>query len=109
MRHYKATRWNAPSSDAAKPVWTRDCKDHAAVRQTTYMEIADIYGTSGCSKQEPYWTYTVLGIIETPRGKLVVEPGDWIVEPMDGAIMVIPDNLYHRLCELSEELLHVTS
>jgi hypothetical protein len=105
MRQFKATRWNTPDEKGV-PAWTRDNADHPAVRPTHYMEIADLYGTSGCSKGYPYWTYVAMGIIDTNRGKVVVEPGDWIIEPMEGVYLVVTDTHYRQLCGEPEEATH---
>lgn len=88
--------WNKPDKDG-KPKHTDECKDHPAVRRTSYMEIHHLIGTSGCSKEEPYWTWMVMGVIETPRGKLVVNPGDWIVEPLKGYYQVLTDEQFKAL------------
>jgi len=84
----RQVRWNW-QGEGKRPLDTRECHDHPAVRGTTYMEISDLLGTSGCSKEEPYWVWSCMGIIETNRGKQVVCPGDWIVEPIKGLYQVL--------------------
>jgi hypothetical protein len=54
------------------------------VRRTSYVEVAQLLGTSGCSKEPPYWDWSVLGILDTPRGPRVLCPGDWIVTNATG-------------------------
>ncbi len=74
MHYLTAVQWNKDIIRA------RDCEDHPKVRSTSYMEVYNLIGTSGCSNEEPYWNWEVLGVIETPNGKLVVNPGTWIIE-----------------------------
>jgi hypothetical protein len=31
-------------------------------------------------KTPPYWSWEVVGILETPEGKLVISLGDWIIK-----------------------------
>lgn len=76
----------------------RDCNDHPAVRGTDYMEIHNLLGTSGCSPQEPYWDWSVMGVIQTTHGKQVVVPGDWIGTLIDGVYVVV-SNAEYRMCE----------
>ena len=58
--------------------------DHPAVRQTWYAEVADELGTSGCSREEPHWSWQAMGMIDTPEGKHAVIPGDWIITGIKG-------------------------
>jgi len=58
--------------------------DHPAVRATTYAEIAKLLGTSGCSKEPPYWSWQAMGVIDTPEGAYAVIPGDWIIKGIKG-------------------------
>ena len=87
-----AVRWN----DASNPVNSYECKDSDHVRGTSYSEVFDTIGTSGCSKEYPYYIWSVLGVIETPRGKLVVSPGDWIVTFSSGRIEAYSDSEYRE-------------
>lgn len=91
VRH--PTRWNAPS-DTGGPIWARDCKDHPLVRGTDYSEVFKLIGTSGCSRSPEMWQWTVLGVLETPKGNLLVYPGDWIVEVVKGYFIIMPDADY---------------
>lgn len=74
--------------------WFED-GDHPAVRRTSYMEIADLLTTSGCSKHEPYWVWSAMGILELPNGKLAVCPGDWILTHATGSHIVVTDEEYN--------------
>lgn len=78
-----AIRWNVPQpvegEDFLRPVLGYECKDHPDVRGTSYSEVAELLGSSGCSRQEPWWSWSVLGVLETERGKIVIGPGDWII------------------------------
>ncbi|MGG4591833.1 hypothetical protein ACLPJK_26600 [Pseudomonas aeruginosa] len=106
-----ATRWNVPGEitkatkkhlategvevPEAAAVPARYCKDHPAVRGSDYTEISILLGTSGCSQEDPYWTWDVLGVVPTPRGKLVVCPGDWVITyPTIDLVMVVSDEQY---------------
>ena len=51
---------------------------HPSIRPTSYMEVHQLLGTSGCSNDAAMWDWSVLGVIENPRGKVVVFPGDVI-------------------------------
>lgn len=54
------------------------------VRGASYREIAGMLNTSGCSKELPYWQWSVMGVIETHSGKYALSPGDWIVTGVKG-------------------------
>jgi len=75
-------------------IWNPDAKrtgeleDQTIVRATSYMEVNTLLGTSGCSKDQNLWSWEVLGIIETQRGRLVVCPGDLVTELPDGVYIV---------------------
>lgn len=86
-------QWNAtePPQDA------RNCKDHPAVRNTDYMEVHHLTGTSGCSPQHPHWTWPVLGVIEDETSKQLVVPGDWIFEVSEGKYVVVHANQYEAI------------
>jgi hypothetical protein len=58
--------------------------DHPAVRRSSYAEIAQLLGTSGCSAEPPYWGWDRLGVVETLEGMHVVCPGDFIVTGIKG-------------------------
>lgn len=86
-------QWNAtePPQDA------RNCKDHPAVRNTDYMEVHHLTGTSGCSPQHPYWTWPVLGVIEDKSSKQLVIPGDWIFEVCEDKYVVVHAHQYEAI------------
>lgn len=86
-------QWNAtePPQDA------RNCKDHPAVRNTDYMEVHHLTGTSGCSPQHPHWTWPVLGVIEDETSKQLVVPGDWIFEVSEGKYVVVHAHQYEAI------------
>lgn len=77
----EAVQWNPPFDGKARLARELDCP---GVRSTSYEEIARILGTSGCSKEEPYWDWSVLGVIETLEGPHVACPGDWIITGVKG-------------------------
>jgi hypothetical protein len=43
------------------------------VKHTSYMQVARLLDTSGCSKSG--WAWMCCGVIETEHGSLVVHPG----------------------------------
>ena len=53
----EAVQWNPPIDGKARLARELDCP---GVRSTSYEEIARILGTSGCSKEEPYWDWSVV-------------------------------------------------
>lgn len=67
------------------------------VRGTSYDELHKLLGTMGCSKESPYWVAHVMGVIETPKGALVLSPGDWLIEVTEGAYLVLDDPTYRKL------------
>lgn len=77
-----AVQWNVPV--AGLPRNARECADHPAVRPTDYMEVHKLLGTSGCSRELPYWDWSVMGMIDTLEGQHVVIPGDWIITGVNG-------------------------
>lgn len=103
----RTARWNDPVdweesntvSRAKVPKMARDAghPSWAKVRPTDYNEVSDILGTAGCSKFAPHYTWTVLGVIETPHGKQIVSPGDWIVELYPGRPIVMPHDEYVKM------------
>lgn len=77
-----------------KTLWNKeaglafDCKDHPKVRSTSYIEIHNLIGTSGCSKEPPYWDWSVLGILDSERGKTIVYPGDVLLDLESGETLI---------------------
>lgn len=77
-----ATAWRSMESvswNVGAKLLGRECTDHPAVRGTSYEEVYDLLGTSGCSRDAEMWDWSRLGVIETRRGRLVVYPGDRII------------------------------
>lgn len=55
------------------------------VRRTHYREVSDLAGgTSGCSRGEPWWDWSVCGVVETLEGRHLALPGDWIIRGVQG-------------------------
>jgi hypothetical protein len=55
------------------------------VRHTSYGEVSRLSGgTSGCSAHEPYWDWSVCGVVETLEGNHLAIPGDWIITGVKG-------------------------
>lgn len=67
------------------------------VRPTGYDEVSLLLGTAGCAKEKPYWIHRVMGVLETSRGKLVLVPGDWVIEVTEGVYLVLDDVTYRKL------------
>lgn len=65
--------------------WFKD-GDHSSVRRTSYTEVANELGTSGCSREEPFWGWEAMGMIDTLEGKHAVIPGDWIIRGVKGEL-----------------------
>lgn len=93
MNFSNAIQWNTAKIDGV-PIFANLCKDHPAVRPVSYMEVNKLIGTSGCSKDQPYWVWTVMGVIETFQGKLLVCPGDWIIEILPNHFVILSDEEY---------------
>lgn len=94
MKQPKPVCWNPPGADFKV---AKECTDHPKVRGSSYMEIHELLGTNGCSKELPYWTWEALGVLETPQGKLVVCPGNWIIEFSKDLFLVMTDEQYQKL------------
>lgn len=69
------------------------------VRGTSYGEVNVHLGTSGCSRNEPFYDWSVMGVIETPRGKLFVAPTDWIIPLGGDHYLVFSDREYNTLID----------
>jgi hypothetical protein len=81
--------------------WHKD-GDHPAVRRTSYTEVAQLLGTSGCSREEPYYVWNALGIIDTLEGPHVVVPGDWIITGVKGEVYPCKNDIFRMTYELEE-------
>lgn len=86
-------QWNRPDSPNGVK-HARECNDHPRVRGTDYLEVHQMIGTSGCSSTPEMWTWLVMGVIQTCTGKQLVCPGDWIVEPVPGVVIILTDAQY---------------
>lgn len=93
----EAVQWNKPVD--GRPLYSYECTDHPAVHPTGYSEIADLCGTSGCSKEFPYWDWSVMGIIDTMEGKHVVRPGDWIITGDQGEVYPCKPDIFEQTYE----------
>lgn len=78
--------------------------DHSAVRKTSYAEVATLLGTSGCSREKPYWIWSSMGVIETLEGPFVVIPGDWIIKGVKGEIYPCKPDIFHLTYEEVENV-----
>lgn len=67
--------WNPPWAEHG-PFLARDLDPTEGVHPTSYNEVHALVGTSGCSPKSPYWGWEVCATLDTPRGKLLVVPGD---------------------------------
>jgi hypothetical protein len=79
----EAIQWNTPDKNG-KVKLARECKDHPKVRPTSYLEVSEMLGTAGCSQEQPYWDWSVMGVIDTLEGKHIVRPGDYIIKGVKG-------------------------
>jgi hypothetical protein len=99
MTHIKihnAVRWNAEATNGY------ECLDHPLVTGTCYMEVHKLIGTSGCSKDAHMYQWSVMGVIATRQGKLLVNPGDWVIEIIPDHFLVVDDYTYRNI-HLSKE------
>lgn len=84
--------WN-PNAEQSLDLQGRE-GGHPAVRSTSYGEIHELLGTAGCSNDANMWSWMVMGVIETTRGRLVAFPGDVILEIAPGIfIPVTPESI----------------
>lgn len=72
------------------------------VRGTSYMEVHNLLGTSGCSSKDPYWNWSTLGVIDTLEGKMVCEPGDWIIKGVNGEFYPCKPDIFEKTYEPAE-------
>lgn len=93
----KAFRWNVE----AVPAFTLE--DETLVSPTSYMEVFELIGTSGCSNTPEMWTWSVMGVLETSRGNIVVNPGDWVVELLKDLYVVMTDEEYVTLAPFMDK------
>jgi hypothetical protein len=75
--------------------WTATTK-HPKVSRTSYTEVAQLLGTSGCSHSPECWSWHVLGMIHTPTGKQIVRPGDWVITEASGEVYAIDPEAFRR-------------
>jgi hypothetical protein len=74
----EAEQWNPEALLWSEITYPKD------VRPTNYLEVSTLLDTSGCSKEPPYWDWSVMAIVITKEGKHVVSPGDWIITGVQG-------------------------
>ena len=99
----EAVRWNFLGLPETNLIQRgRDCKDHPAVRGTSYNEIYRLLGTTGCSEKEPLWSWSALGIIKSKVGKIIVHPGDWIITTPTGEFLVMDNLTFDSLYETNQ-------
>lgn len=80
--------WNPEALPALDLIEVIPRSTHPAVRPTTYEEVHRLIGTSGCSAQSPYWSWSVMGVYATENGVQLVRPGDYVVEFDEKVIMI---------------------
>ena len=98
----EAVQWNVPNADG-RVLLATECNGHPKVRPTSYMEVSEICGTSGCSKEPPYWDWSVMGVIDTLEGKHVVSPGDWIIRGVAGEFYPCKPDIFEKTYEKVEQ------
>jgi hypothetical protein len=94
----EAIRWNVPDENG-KVLLAQECKDHPAVRPASYIEVSNLVGTSGCSKELPHWDWAALGIIDTLEGKHLVSPGDYIIKGIQGEFYPCKPDIFEATYE----------
>ena len=98
----EAIQWNKPD-ESGKVKLARECNDHPMVRPTSYKEVVELCGTCGCSKEYPYWDWSVMGVIDTLEGKHVVSPGDYIIQGVSGEYYPCKPDIFEKTYEKVEE------
>jgi hypothetical protein len=93
----EAVQWNVGGA-----LLGRECEDCDAVRGTSYLEINQMLGTSGCSNDETMWDWSRMGIIETLEGKHVVTPNDWIIKGVKGEFYPCKSDIFEATYEAVE-------
>ena len=93
----EAVRWNTPDENS-KVQLARLCEDHPQVRGTSYGELVEMTG-SACSKDEHMWDWSVLGVIDTLEGKMVVNPGDYIITGVKGEVYPCKPDIFEMTYE----------
>lgn len=88
-------QWNPHAQDA------REVTSQLDITPTDYNEVANVLGTSGCSNDTKMWTWNVMGKLRTPRGPIILSPGDWVVEVSRG-VFVAMDDSEHREWEMEQ-------
>lgn len=83
-------QWNPHAQDA------REVSSQLDIAPTDYNEVSNALGTSGCSNDEKMWTWNVMGKLRTPRGPMILSPGDWVVEVSRGVFAVMDDFEYQE-------------
>lgn len=73
------------------------------VKNTSYMEVAKLIGTSGCSREKPYWDWSVMGVINTPEGPQLVIPGDYIITGIEGEIYSCKKEIFEKSYDIVEK------
>lgn len=73
--------------------------DHPKVRRTSYDEVSRLLGTSGCSREEPYWAWMAMGMLDTPEGLHAVIPGDWIIQGVMGEFYPCKPEIFEKTYE----------
>jgi hypothetical protein len=76
----EAVRFNPNATVVRDP----DFRCPPGVRPTSYLAVARLLGTSGCSHGPEVWNWSVLGVVETLGGPAVIKPGDWIITGVKG-------------------------
>ena len=97
----EAIQWNVPDENG-KVKLAKDCKDHPKVRPTSYLEVSEMLGTAGCSQEQPYWDWSVMGVIDTLEGKHIVRPGDYIIKGVKGEFYPCKPDIFEMTYEKAD-------
>jgi hypothetical protein len=97
-----AWEWNPPR-EGKPPLmwmdWTANEILNGIVRPTGYLEVHEMLGTTGCSRGEPYWDWSVLGVIQTLEGKHIVTPGDFVIRGVSGEFYPCKPDIFRQTYE----------
>src|SRR5690348_11208557 len=94
----EAVQWNVNGECLG-----RDCLDHPLVRGTSYAEVNEMIGTSGCSNDSEMWDWSRMGCVETLEGKHLVTPNDWIITGVKGEVYPCKPDIFEATYEKVED------
>jgi len=83
-------------------MWPDWLDTYPPVRSTSYSEVNKLIGTTGCSKEPPYWNWDRIGVIETLEGPHLVCPGDYVIKGVKGEYYSCKPDIFQMTYESAE-------